>query len=442
MSDSAKQVGLSPLDRAYGLRLAGDTEEGLRLAASIATASPNDLGAVLLLARVLVDLDRVAVAGPALARLATDLGLRADLPAATVAAQWAAEAGGYGDGALQALAQAFGKGSARVAEDAGVPPPPLPEEVEVAPFFAKATGDPLLEQAERVLSRYLESAPPKEQPLPELPLFGELAPPELARLLGCLEPRVLDSGAHVITQGEEGREAFVLVRGLANVVRDDGRGGHQMLSALGPGAIFGEMALVSAAPRAASVIAVEPVVLLVAGRDRLEALARETPVLGNELGGFCHRRMISNLIRHSEILSGVAAERRADLMGRFQARQLPAGTRLVNQGQEPSSLYLLASGEVQVRSTDAEGERVVLAHLGPGDVVGEISLVLRRPANADVVVRTPTVALELTRERFQEAIREHPELLRELYDIATQREEETRSVVALEALDVDETVLL
>jgi cAMP-dependent protein kinase regulator len=75
-------------------------------------------------------------------------------------------------------------------------------------------------------------------------------------------------------------------------------------------------------------------------------------------------------------------------------------------------------------------------------VVGEISLLLRRPATADVHAIHRTVALELTRERFQAAIREHTTLLSELYELATQRDEETRSVVAQEALDVEDVVLL
>ena len=91
---------------------------------------------------------------------------------------------------------------------------------------------------------------------------------------------------------------------------------------------------------------------------------------------------------------------------------------------------------------DADGEELQVAVLGPGDVVGEISLVLRRPATADVVATHRTVALQLRREHFREAIEEHPTLLGELYELATKREDEMRSVVAQEALDVEEVVLL
>ena len=72
----------------------------------------------------------------------------------------------------------------------------------------------------------------------------------------------------------------------------------------------------------------------------------------------------------------------------------------------------------------------------------QISLVLRRPATATVTASHPTIALHLPRQQFQEAIREHATLLQELYELATKREEETRSVVAQQALDVGDIVLV
>jgi cAMP-dependent protein kinase regulator len=437
-----RQRGLSSLDQAHGLRLQGQREEALRLAASILTAAPDHLGAAALVARLLLEADRATAAGNVAARLVDANLRRGELAGALVAAQLALEAGGFADGALRRIADAFGKGSPRVSQ-AAQKPPAMPADVEVAPHFAKLAGVALLDAAEKAASRFLKSkdSVAVDAALPELPLFGALEPPRLLKLLGRLELQELDAGQYALREGEEGREAFVLARGVVNVVREE-TGGSSLLASLGPGAIFGEMALVSNAPRAASAVAVEPVQLLCVSRAALEALAREDPAIGRELGKFCYDRMISNLVRHSRILGSVEPGKRAELIGRFSIERFEPGEALVHQGEEPSCLFLLASGGVQVRSTDVDGDRVVLAELGPGDVVGEISLVLRRPANADVVAFHSTVALALSRDQFQEAIKEHPNLLRELYDTAIQREEETRSVVGQKAVDVSDVVLL
>ena len=435
----AAEHGVSALDRAHGLRLAGQTEAALRLALTVLEGTPGDAGAAYLTARLLLDANRPSLVEAVAPELIARLVRRGDLGAACACAALLHAAGGDRGLALAEIAHAFGAGSPRVG-NAPALPPPLPS-APGAP--SKLSGEALLTAAERQLNQWSESLDPvpEDAPLPRLPLFGALAPSVLARLLGVLVVRDVPKGETVVRQGDDGREAFLLVRGVLNVVREEA-GGPTVIAVLGPGALFGEMALVSQAPRAASVVSVEPAQLLSMGRAELQQLAQKDPTIGRELGRFCHRRMLTNLVRHSRILSAVAPDKRQDLMSRFVAHTFQPGEVLVRQGEEGGSLFLIASGLVEVRSTDADGDRVVLAQSGPGDVVGEISLVLRRPATADVVAMHSTVALELTLAEFHEAIRQHPGLLQQLYEIATQREAETRSVVAQEALDVSDSVLL
>jgi cAMP-dependent protein kinase regulator len=437
-----EQHGVSALDRAQTLRLTGDRTAALRLSASILVANPEDVAAAALTSRLLAELGDRSHSAKTAQRLVDAFIRRGELAPAVLAAKAAGEAGSDQTQLLAMIANAFGKGSPRVG-DVSQKPPPLPANVETAPFFAELSGTELIDKAGKALERFVTGKDPlkSDGTVPRLPLFGALEPPVLAKLLAALLVREVAAGDTVVEQGAEGREAFIVGRGLLNVVRTGG-GKTTLLAALGPGAIFGEMALVSEAPRAGSVIAVESTQLLVADRPQLEQLAAKEPQVGRELGAFCHSRMVANLIRHSVFLAAVDPKKREDLMSRFETRTLAPGAQLVKQGQEAAGLFLIASGGVQVSSKDSDGDTVVVAQLGPGDVVGEISLLLRRPATADVHALHPTVALELTRERFQAAIREHPTLLSELYELATQRDEETRSVVAQEALDVEDVVLL
>jgi CRP-like cAMP-binding protein len=438
----ALERGVSPLDRAHALRLVGQQEAALQLACSILEAGPDDVAAAYLVARLLLDGQRKQPVAQAASALLERFVRRGDLGSACLCALLIQEAGGDHAAALTSIARSFGAGSSRVG-DASPKPPPLPTDTDVSPAYAKLAGDALLTAAEAALAKLLKrkDATPADAQLPRLPLFGGLAPAVLAKLLGALQLREFSAGASVVKQGDEGREAFLLVRGVLNVVREGGAD-TTLLAVLGPGALFGEMALVSQAPRAASVVAVEAAQVLVAKRSQLEALAQRDPTIARELGSFCHQRMVANLIRHSHILSAVEPSKRHELVARFATQTFQPGAVLVRQGEDAGSLFLIATGGVEVRSTDADGDRVVLAQPGPGDVVGEISLVLRRPATADVVAVHTTVALELTREQFHAAIREHPGLLQQLYDVATSREEETRSVVARAALDVSDNVLL
>lgn len=442
---AGRERGASVLDAAYGLRLAGEREQALRWAAALVTAAPESLGAGLLLARLLIEHGRPTPARALAEALSARAIERGELSHALAAALVAGEIGGDTGTLLRAIADAFGLGSARrSASAAPLPPPLLPN--ELAPHFAALSGAALLEAAEKAVARVVSAAParPGRGEVPELPLFGALAPSGLARLLGCFALRELPVGAAVVTQGEPGAEAFVVVRGRCEAHRriEGASTSPTALATLGAGAVFGEMALVSAAPRAASVVAVEPLLLLVAGRSALEAVALDEPAIGHALSTFCEERMLSNLLRHSPILSSLPPPQRGALVARLERRSLARGEALVRQGHDSDGVYLIASGQVQVRAREESGEELVLAQLGAGDVVGEISLVLRRPASADVLALSPTVALLLRREAFQEVVREHPTLLRDLYELAVKRDEETRSVVAQQALDASDLVIV
>jgi CRP-like cAMP-binding protein len=93
-------------------------------------------------------------------------------------------------------------------------------------------------------------------------------------------------------------------------------------------------------------------------------------------------------------------------------------------------------------SVPVGSDRLVLASLGPGDVVGEISMILRRPASADVTALHPTVAYEIGREALLTLMRAHPPLLVELYQLATRRDDEIRAATDSEVLAVEDLVLV
>src|SRR5687768_5653615 len=118
---------ISSLDEAYGLRTAGEREAALRLAVALLEGSPEQLGAASLCAFILAESEREEIAGEAAKRLADAFVRRGDLPAAIVATRIADAAGEDGGALRERIAQAFGKGSSRLATKAAPAPPPLPK---------------------------------------------------------------------------------------------------------------------------------------------------------------------------------------------------------------------------------------------------------------------------------------------------------------------------
>ncbi len=92
-------------------------------------------------------------------------------------------------------------------------------------------------------------------------------------------------GRTVIRQGDLGQEFALIVEGTADIVKDG-----EVVATLGPGAYFGEVALLDSITRTASVVAASDLVLEVLDRRGFNTLLDDLPRLSRSmLRGLAHR---------------------------------------------------------------------------------------------------------------------------------------------------------
>src|SRR5690606_15506179 len=113
-------------------------------------------------------------------------------------------------------------------------------------------------------------------------------------MIAIFEVRIVPSGARLIEEGSVGSEAFIVARGELDVEKrgPSAEATPVKLARLGAGALVGEMALLSRAPRAATVTTLLPSIVLVAQKEALERAAATAPEVGQEFAAHCKRRMI------------------------------------------------------------------------------------------------------------------------------------------------------
>jgi CRP-like cAMP-binding protein len=435
------------LDRALALGLEGDPLGALRWAGSALGQDVEAAAALLVIGQALGKLEESELAVDALRTSAGAAGDAGQLPVAVAACLELRAQGVDPSFELDELAATYARGSSRLMEH-GASPPRLPHAtVPAEPWSERSDRNATIDQARKTITRaraLLESGRARELPrVPRQGFFSMLEGASLRAMLEVLELETAKTDAALIEQGTAGAEAFVVARGEVEVWRRPPGPASEatVLARLGAGALFGEMALLSRAPRAATVTARRPTVLLLARKSALDELAAEQPDVGRAFAEFCHRRMMDNLVRTSPLLCALEPSERRLLVRRFKTRAFEAGEAIITQGCEPEGLHLVASGEVVVMHRQ-EQELTVIAQLGVGEVVGEVSLVLRRPAGADVVATQPTVTLHLPRDQFLEVIDQHPVLLKELYSLAVQRDQRTSSIVARPSIELDDCVLV
>ena len=111
----------------------------------------------------------------------------------------------------------------------------------------------------------------------------------------------------------------------------------------------------------------------------------------------------------------------ADLgpLGRESA--LEPGAVLWREGDAGDHVVLLLEGRLEVSHQTPEGEELVLRHLYPGAVAGEMAALDGQARSATVRARSPSRVLSIPAVRFREFLRERPDVLEQLFWLQLER---------------------
>ena len=254
--------------------------------------------------------------------------------------------------------------------------------------------------------------------VPPAPLLSALSPTNARALVGVMTARAFPAGAAIVQAGAPADALYWLAHGTATVKRD-----KTPLGELHSGAFFGEIALVGGTTRTATVTASDDVWLLEIPARAVETAAQKHPQLAEVLAAHARARLLANLTRTSELFKALAPADRDALLAKFTSALVPAGTTFISEGAPNEFLWVVVAGKCHVT-----GGGSVVAELGAGAAVGEISLVSGDPAVADVVAVEPVVVLKLAKTDFDAIAKQHPELLAAVKKLVVAREKENRAL--------------
>jgi CRP-like cAMP-binding protein len=130
----------------------------------------------------------------------------------------------------------------------------------------------------------------KVELLKKVPLFSKLGKDALQDVAQITDEIDLPAGKEMATEGDRGREFFVLLSGEADVTR----GGRQ-INTMKEGDFFGEIALVTKMPRTATVTATTDVDVLVITERAFDGLLKKQPEIGRAVAEALAERVAPGL---------------------------------------------------------------------------------------------------------------------------------------------------
>lgn len=114
--------------------------------------------------------------------------------------------------------------------------------------------------------------------LDAIPLFAELTLDQRASVASSCEELAAKAGSTLVQEGDFGYGMFAITSGTADVIIDGA-----VVRTLGPGDMFGEIAVLSGGRRTATVVAVTDMTLITVLNRDLWRLERESPEIATAL---------------------------------------------------------------------------------------------------------------------------------------------------------------
>lgn len=274
--------------------------------------------------------------------------------------------------------------------------------------------------------------PPPRQPdprLPRVPLFSDLGRDAFLALTEGMVLHRYTPGEAVLREGDTGDGMFVVASGRFAVSKRDAAGEAVVLAHLGEGEFFGEMALLSGAPRAATVTAEGPGEVLELPAALLQEVAGRHPHLADSLRRFYRQRLLANAMAVSPIFRPFGRAERKAIIERFRSREVAAGEVLIREGERSDGLYVVLDGVVDVTKRRG-GEAVLAGQLREGDLFGEVSCLRKTAATATVTARRAGSVLRLPRADFDALVMTYPQILELVSTLSDERLEGLEAILS------------
>jgi CRP-like cAMP-binding protein len=116
------------------------------------------------------------------------------------------------------------------------------------------------------------------------------------------------------------------------------------------------------------------------------------------------------ILENTFLFRGLSTEDLIEVASKFQRRTLEKTQVLFRKGDRGDSLFIIARGWFKIVSEDSTGNELVLNQCGPGESIGEMSLLDCEPRSASVVALEQAEVLELNRGAFLDVLAHNPDL--------------------------------
>src|SRR5918911_913134 len=141
---------------------------------------------------------------------------------------------------------------------------------------------------------------------------------------------------------------------------------------------------------------------------------------------------VTDLLRTMDIFETLASEELETIAQLLRELRLYEGEALCRQGEPGDALFIVTGGRIKVTTGDPNGNEKVLTYFTDGQFFGEMALLTGAPRSATATAETDSQVLVLAKRDFDQLLASHPQIMREMLKVVSQRTLQTNQQLLAE----------
>eukprot|EP00118_Oscarella_pearsei_P013533 m.109085 g.109085 ORF g.109085 m.109085 type:complete len:687 (+) comp37339_c0_seq4:105-2165(+) len=227
---------------------------------------------------------------------------------------------------------------------------------------------------------------------------------QISEMVECMESKDFKKDQFIIREGSTGTELYVIAEGSVEVTVSNQHRGE-----IGPGVVFGELAILYNCRRTAQVKALSDC--------RVWALDQRTYQVIMQRSNMIRQNEYIQFLRKTSLFSGMPDATLSKITDAMEEDNYNEGDYIIRQGGPGDTFYIIRQGKVSVsQRLDDELQAREIRVMGRGEHFGEKALISEEKRTANVKAKTVVTCLTLDRRDFQQFFGEIEDLKKRIPD--------------------------
>lgn len=258
----------------------------------------------------------------------------------------------------------------------------------------------------------------------EFPILEGLSPLSLRILNNASRIMNVSKGVEMLHEGDTPHDLYFIKQGKIAIGRQAGTQ-LKVIAQLGAGEIYGEFGALRKKSRYASVFTAESSVIVRVELSAIQQVLEADSEFHKRLETLLSKRMLDSFFSSHPVFHSLPKRERAELAKSLPIHTYERDSRIFTQGKKPLGVYLILSGEIEVRYRSRSRGEQLLEIRRDNDILGEVANKNGSELAYSAVAASDVDVLTLDRAAMKAMHDQHPKSFENLESYINKRAERT-----------------